>query len=133
MRTGWLAAMAVRRQVVVHLIAVALLLPLMIGLLPQPVLSATEALDRDIAMSTCVRPDAAPAGGQHHDAALHDCCILCAAGCAISGPALSEGVAAFAAAPRIAGFTPMLADRGIIVRREVLLDGSPPRGPPTLS
>lgn len=133
MRTGWLAVIARQRRVVVHLIALALLIPMLAGVLPQPVLSAAAALDRDVAMSTCTRPDTVPAGDQHHAASLHDCCILCAVSSAASGPPLSDFVAAFVPAPRVAGFKPVAARREIIAWRDILPDGSPPRGPPALS
>lgn len=119
----------VRHWVARSLVA-ALLFPLLLGLLPQPALSAAAALERDLAWSIC-DPGAGVPGEHRERDQRHDAqCILCATGCPVGAPALA---AAQTSAPlhRAAAQSSVLqpsSDRRSILR--VLRDGNPTRGPP---
>jgi hypothetical protein len=109
-------------------VLLAILVPVLLGLLPQPV----SSFERDLAVSVCGTQTQPGAPG--HQSGGHDHCILCSAGCTHSGPALAGPVPAFApAAPEPCAFARITAQAGIPLPLRALLDASPPRGPPASS
>lgn len=86
--TRWLRA----RQAGFSLgLVLAMLLPLLLGAIPAPALSAEGQIASDIASSRC-SPTAGD-GGPRHDPATHDCCILCAGlGQGTAAPPLKGGI-----------------------------------------
>lgn len=128
MHRGLIAWLRSCRRSIAQTLVLALLVPLLLGLLPQPGLSAGQALARDIAASICD-----PSGeqrGEHQPQGHHDSCILCTSGQCASTPSLAAASAAFTAFPQEAGPLPPAARIGIPALLEALIDGSPPRGPP---
>jgi hypothetical protein len=128
MRGGILSVLRQGRGWIIHAVVLALVLPVLSGLLPAPALSATAALDRDIAVSLCATANGEAPDGQQQHPARHDACVLCALGGALSGPA--PGDAAVVAIARMAGkvLHPRQASTGL--QPSHFLTGSPPRGPP---
>ena len=127
---NWLKSLRRHRCVVIAWVAMSLMMPLVLGLLPQPALSAVQSLDRDIALSICSQLDGQQRDGGQHDQATHDCCILCSTNCPVCGPSLAKAMVAYDAIPAYWGTT-FYDDFGdLLPPRLVLLDGSPPRGPP---
>jgi hypothetical protein len=133
MRLGQHSRSETGRHGIVATVILALLLPVFVSLLPQPALSASAALDRDIALSLC-NPSGEPQkqGIPHHKPG-HDHCILCA----VSGPSCSPGLAAagpaFANRPLTAAVPLPLQALAPSLPLRALLESSPPRGPPTLT
>ncbi len=127
---NWLKSLRRNRSVIIAWVAMSLMMPLVLGLLPQPALSAIQSLDRDIVQSMCAQLDGQQQdGGQHHQA-THDCCMLCSTSCSVCGPSLAKAVIAYDAIPAYRQTT-FFDDVGDLPPpRLVLLDGSPPRGPP---
>ena len=112
-----------------HAVVLALVLPALIGLLPQPALSASAALERDLIISVCGQD--APQqdqNGQHQ--AVHDHCVLCGNHCTSCTPSLVGATPAFAAVPRRSGVPQAATAQAIAPPLQALLDASPPRGPP---
>ena len=110
-----------------HAVALALLLPMLIGLLPQPAVSAAAALERDVMLSVCGSDQSQQPGGEHH--ATHDHCVLCGTHGPNFTPTLASAAPAFTAAPR-RSVAPAAAAAVIPLPLQALLDASPPRGPP---
>jgi len=72
-------------------LVLAMLLPLLLGAVPAPALSAERQLASDIASSRC-SPNGSD-NGPRHDPATHDCCILCAGPAkATAAPPLRGGI-----------------------------------------
>ncbi|MCA3554770.1 hypothetical protein [Aestuariivirga sp.] len=120
------------RRWLARAVALTLILPTLIAVLPQPALSASAALDRDLLMSGCgedapQRPDRLP-----HQTA-HDHCVLCASHCPGCGPSSDNGSPAFAHAPRHSGMPQALAAAALGRPPHALTAANPPRGPPALS
>ena len=120
------------RRRLVQAVALVLVLPALLALVPQPALSAAEALDRDLMASVCGQqvPGQGDQGQQHQ---LHDHCVLCSSPGASSTPSLATAEPAFAARPRLAAVPQPATARTIAPPLQALLDSSPPRGPPALS
>jgi hypothetical protein len=131
MRNGVIARLRSMRRWLVQAVVLALLLPAVIGALPQPALSAAAALDRDLATSVCGSKLPQQQGGQHDQA--HDHCVLCATHCAVASPSLASATAAFSATPRAAGVPRAETAEAMAPSLQALLDASPPRGPPALA
>lgn len=111
-----------------HAVAVALVLPVLIGLLPQPALSAASALERDLLLSICGEDLPQPGSGGHQP--THDHCVLCGNHCPSCSPSLASAAPAFLAVPR-RSHLPLAAAAAVIPPPlQALLDASPPRGPP---
>lgn len=129
MRKGALAGLRKMRRWLVQAVALALLLPALIGLVPQPALSAAAALDRDLMLSVCgqAMPGQGDGGQQHRD---HDHCVLCSSHGASWNPSLDTAEPAFAARPRLPGIPQAATAQAIAPPLLALLDASPPRGPP---
>lgn len=113
--------------------AVVLLLPALLALLPQPALSASAALDRDLAHALCN-----PLGGQQDEDAParhagHGHCILCGTSCQSFGPSLTPAGPAFTAGPRYYGISKPREVVAVPPPLRALIDASPPRGPPAFS
>lgn len=129
---GLRSHLQLRRGVVRWMIAVWLL-PVLLGLLPTSVLPAAAALERDLAFSICsplgsTDPLGGGSNGDHHQ---H--CILCAAGCPVLGPA-PGAAGTLLPLPREKAVLALASPTdGYFVFGQVLLDGSPPRGPPSFS
>jgi hypothetical protein len=105
-----------------------MLLPLLMGVLPQPGLSAAAALESDLAASRCANDAGTPSPvhQQGHGAP----CVLCAAGCAVCAPALTDdrfAILPFRPAARDARSAEEQDGRNLF---RLLRDGTPPRGPP---
>lgn len=120
-----------QRRSIIHWVIAALVLPVLLGLLPQPALSEAAALERDLASFTCSLDPAGAAdreNGSRHS--QHDQCILCASGCPVCAPVLLGGVPS-AALPRLKqAHLQQPADHITAILRGVLRQGSPPRAPP---
>lgn len=114
-------------------VMLAFVLPAVIGLLPQPALSASTALDRDIMMSVCGQDMPGQPGGDQQHQATHDHCMLCGNHCQSCCPTLGASAPAFAATPRHAGIPQAATPEALASPLQALLDASPPRGPPTFS
>jgi hypothetical protein len=112
-------------------VALALLLPALIGLLPQPALSAASAFERDLLLSVCGEDAPQQGGGQHQS--THDHCVLCGSQCSGFSPSLANAEPAFTAAPRRSLEPAVTVAATLAPPLQALLDASPPRGPPTLS
>ncbi|MEI7600523.1 MAG: hypothetical protein WCJ41_14530 [Aestuariivirga sp.] len=111
-------------------VMLAFVLPAIIGLLPQPALSASTALDQDILMSVCGQDlPGQPDGGQQHQA-THDHCMLCGNHGQSCCPTLGASAPAFAATPRHVGIPQTATPEALASPLQALLDASPPRGPP---
>ncbi|MFM8745602.1 MAG: hypothetical protein ACKOED_02900 [Aestuariivirga sp.] len=113
--------------------AVALLLPALFVMLPQPALSAAAALDRDLAYGLC-----GPSGGPNDDSvprnhAGHGDCILCVTSCPACGPNLAPAEPAFTAWPVHPGIPGPREIAAIALPLRALIDARPPRGPPAFS
>lgn len=132
MRRGPLTGLRNMRRWFVHAVALALVLPALVALLPQPALSASAALERDLLVSVCGRSMPLPDhSGQHQ--VTHDHCVLCGNHCPGCSPSLAGAGPAFAPVPRD-GARPTAATSGAIAPPlQALLESSPPRGPPTLA
>ena len=132
MRKGIFASLRGMRRLVIQAVALAFILPALIGLLPQPALSAAAALDRDLLTAVCGqdRP-AVPQGAPQHQ--VHEHCVLCAAHGPSFVPGLAAATPAFAAAPprRVAPAPAASCDGALPL--QALLDARPPRGPPSLA
>ena len=117
------------RRWFVQAVALALVLPALAGLLPQPALSAAAALDRDLMLSVCGQQVPGKTdGGQQHQG--HDHCVLCSSHCPNCSPSLDSAGPAFAARPHLAGIPLSATAQAIAPPLLALLDASPPRGPP---
>ena len=121
------------RRWFVHAVALALLLPAIIGLFPQPALSASAALERDLLVSVCGRdiPQQQDEGSRH--SAGHEHCVLCSAHDPACGPSLAEAAPAFLPVPPQPRVPSRVRDGAIAPPLQALLDASPPRGPPVLA
>jgi hypothetical protein len=108
-------------------------LPLVLGLLPQPGLSAEAALARDLGQSICSPfGDASQTGGKDRQADQHQHCILCVPGCSnCAPPDLAGEIAISFRSPEVPA-VPRRFQLSVYPSRPMLLDGSPPRGPPNL-
>jgi len=111
-----------------HAVALALLLPILIGLLPQPALSAAAALERDVMLSVCGSDQPQQPGGEHH--ATHDHCVLCGNHGPNFTPTLASAAPAFTAVPRRSVAPAAATEQALAPPLQALLDASPPRGPP---
>jgi hypothetical protein len=132
MRHGVLASLRKMRRCLAQAVMLAIVLPALIGLLPQPALSASSALERDLMLSVCGQDvPQQPGGAPQHQA--HEHCVLCASPCHSFGPSLAAAAPAFAAPPRDAEIA--VADQRAVIASplQALIDASPPRGPPSHS
>ena len=127
---GWLSPCRTHRRSIVHAVLFALLLPLLLAIAPQPSLSASATLERDLALSICSGSGADHPAGQDDHSAGHQQCILCASCATGQAPLLGGGSAAFMAAPRTTEARPVLPHRGVPPLLRAMLDARPPRGPP---
>lgn len=130
MARGSLSAFRMHRRGIVQAVLFALLLPLLLGLAPQPSLSASAALERDLALSICSSSSADHPVGQEQHGGAHQHCILCASCAAAHAPLLAGGAAAFAPKPLAEGARPVPPQAGLAFPLRALLDARPPRGPP---
>lgn len=116
------------RRWLAHAVALALVLPVLIGLLPQPALSAAAALERDLLFSVCGQ-DGPQQGSSGHQS-THDHCVLCSNHCPSCSPSLASAAPAFTAVPRHSALSEAAAAAAIPPPLQALIDASPPRGPP---
>jgi hypothetical protein len=131
MHLGIFDSLRKRRGVVIHAVMLALVLPMLLGLLPQPALSAAQTLDRAIAESLCLTSgNDGPAGQQQHPA-NGDACILCGP-CSAAGPAPGEAARDGRGLRPTAVAAPCPPAQLQRPETSWLLYGSPPRGPPAL-
>lgn len=133
MRRGILPGLRKQRRWLAHAVAVFLVLPALIGLLPQAALSATAALERDAMASICGqdRPQPVDHDGQQH--AGHDHCVVCATACAGLGPGLAAVSPAFATRPGRTGVLGALQAGETGSPLQASVAWRPPRGPPAAS
>lgn len=129
MRTGLLARLRRLRRCLVQAVVLAFVLPALVGLLPQPALSAAAALDRDLLLSVCGQDMPQPQDGGRQPAG-HDHCVLCGTHCPSCSPSLAAGAPAFAVAPRRSACHAVPAAAAMALPLKALIDASPPRGPP---
>lgn len=132
MRKAWLASLRERRAGFVRLAVLSIVLPLLLGLLPKPALSAEALLLRDIAGSFCLtggQGQPVESGDEHEG---HARCVLCAGAFAggMAAPARTPGLSA---PPRAPGHYPPDLRDGLPPLLRALLAASPPRGPPSAS
>lgn len=131
MHRGWLSRLRFTRHVTAQLVAVAMLLPALLSLLPQPALSAAAQLEQDLARALCSESGTHPAAPQDH--ARHEgsaSCILCAACASAGGPGLSGAAGGVSLAPPDLGMGLRLAAQLPRQHLPAPSGGSPPRGPP---
>lgn len=130
MRKGPLASLRNMRRWFAQAVVLAVVLPALIGLLPQPALSETAALARDVMISVCGQDlPQQPDGGSQHKSG-HDHCVLCGTQCLNCSPSLASAGPAFAAMPRQSAIPVAAAASTVAPPLQALLDASPPRGPP---
>lgn len=131
MGTGAIRNMRRQRSWLAHWLVAVLLLPLLIGILPQPALSVEASLAQDLALSVCSPfEDHQSDGERGHKPAHEQHCIVCSAGCPLCAPALPVNQAL--SLPSTATNRTLEYDsRDVIPVYGVLWHGSPPRGPPT--
>ena len=132
MSRGWLHELRAKRRAIARGLAVALLLPTLLALLPPLTVSAAAALERDLAQSVCGQDMPEQRGGpaQHTG---HDHCILAGASCPLCAPSHTAAAPAFETAPiRVAAVPPFSGDMLPPLRPILLRSASPPRGPPLL-
>lgn len=130
MSRGWLQALRAKRRAIARAMAVVLLFPTLLALLPPLTVSAAAALERDLAQSVCGQPTPEQGGGaaQHSD---HDHCILAGASCPVCAPSSAGAVPAFDAVPILPVSVPAVRRDILPPTRPLLLrSASPPRGPP---
>lgn len=129
---GLRSHMQFRRGIVRWIIA-AWLLPVLLGLLPNSILPAAAALQRDLAFSICSPSGSTDplGGGGSGDHRQH--CILCATGCPVLGPAPGAAGTLLPLPQEKAALALASPAEDHFVFGQVLLDGSPPRGPPSIS
>ena len=133
MHRAWIISLRALRRSLAAAVAVALLLPALLTLLPQPALSASAALDRDLAHALCN-----PLGGPQDESAPvnhadHGHCILCGTSCPACSPTLTPAGAAFATRPAITAAATPREHVALVPLLLALIDTSPPRGPPAFS
>ena len=131
MRGGLVTRLRGLRRWVAQAVALALLLPALIGLLPQPALSAASTFERDLLLSVCGENEPQQSGGHHQSS--HDHCVLCGSNCSSLSPSLANAEPAFTAAPRRSDEPTVTVAATLAPPLQARLDASPPRGPPTLS
>ena len=108
----------------------ALLLPQLLGLLPQPSLSAAAALERDLAWSVCDPAGGGPGERNEHNQQHDAQCILCTTGCQHCSPVLADEQPFVPISRQLAGLSARLPVTDSLIVPGVLRDGSPTRGPP---
>ena len=113
-------------------VVLAFMLPAVLGLLPQPALSASTALERDILISVCGQNGSGQQDRDRHGAS-HEHCVLCGNPCPICSPSLTAATPAFGARPGLAGVPRAATADTVPAPLRALLDASPPRGPPAIS
>lgn len=133
MHRGWLSRLKLIRHVTARVMAVAMLLPALLSLLPQPALSAAALLQQDLARAICSETgtqSSVPQGHAGHEP--NASCILC-------GACASAGAGGLSAAPGYVSVAPPVRGSGLRLtaqlRRQHLpapSGGSPPRGPPSI-
>jgi hypothetical protein len=133
MRRGWLATLRTWQRAIIHSMIAVLMLPLLLGILVQPIPPAEAALLRDIGQSICSPGGGGPSSGdQRRQGEHHYTCILCPTGCSSNPlPTPATGFISFPLALRkqlLSNLPAIQTDP--ISSRPVLLDGTPPRGPP---
>jgi hypothetical protein len=116
----------------VRLAVLSFVLPLLLGLMPNPGTSAASALERDIALSICGSyGNGGPAGPQQHPA-HPDACVLCSICAAAAGSAPVDAGAALIALNRSSVVESLPRATQLRPASSWLLFGSPPRGPPSI-
>lgn len=130
MHRGWISRLRLTRHVTARVMAVAMLLPALLSLLPQPALSAAAQLEQDLARAVCSASGAhagAPQGQAGHEG--NTSCILCGV-CASAGCAGLSGAGGALLAPPLLGMGLRLAAQLPRQNLPAPSGGSPPRGPP---
>lgn len=131
MNGGWLDRVRLHRRWIVHAVLVALLVPVLLGVLPVTGHSAESMLERDLALSLCSsdRQDGLP--GEEQGPSHSETCVLCSACAATAGRSLVEIVSAFAEPSHSP--LPAVYCQAVLLRplESLRLLGSPPRGPPS--
>lgn len=130
MRRGVIAGLRDMRRWLAQAVALVLILPALLAILPQPALSAAAALDHDLMTSVCGQDGAQQQEGGPRRHTAHDHCVLCGSNCPSCSPSLATAAAAFAPRPRGSLAPAASAAPAIAPPLQALLDASPPRGPP---
>jgi hypothetical protein len=115
---------------IVQAVMLAIVAPVLLGLLPDLGRSAESMLARDLALSVCSSDSQAPGHGEQHLPVHSESCVLCSICASASSRSLINAVLAFTEprqtqAPAINSLTV-----GLRPPQALLLFGSPPRGPP---
>ncbi len=132
MRNGVLLKLRGMRRWFAQAVMLAFVVPVLINLLPQPALSASAALDRDVMLSVCGQDMQQQQGGHQQHPTSHDHCVLCGSQCPLCSPSLASPAPAFATRPQPAGIPQSAAADALAAPLQSLLDASPPRGPPAV-
>lgn len=117
------------RRWLAQAVALVLILPALLAVLPQPALSAAAALDRDLVISVCGQDGPQQKGAPQHQTG-HDHCVLCGSNCPGCSPSLLSAGPAFEALPEPPAPPRAGTAQAIAPPLQALLDASPPRGPP---
>ena len=133
MHRGWLSRLRCARHVTARVLAVALLLPALLSLLPQTALSAAAQLEQDLARAIC------STSGKHASAPMGQTGHEGKTSCALCGTCASAGSAGLSAAPDGAFHASPVLGSGMRLTAQLQrqhlpapLGGSPPRGPPAI-
>lgn len=129
MRRGLIAELRALRRWIAQAVAVVLILPALLTLLPQPALSAAAALEQDLLSAVCGQDGSRQGGAPQHQTS-HDHCVLCSSNCPSCSPGLLTAAPAFAALPPPPARPQDGTAQAIAPPLRALLDASPPRGPP---
>ncbi len=120
------------RRWLARTVILAFMLPALVGLLPQPAVSAAVALERDILTSVCGQSGSSQPDQDRHGAS-HEHCVLCGNPCPSCAPSLAAATPAFTARPRLSAAPCAATADAAAAPLQALLDDSPPRGPPAVS
>jgi hypothetical protein len=132
MHRGWLCRLRQHRRWILHAVVIALSVPVILGLLPNPATSAASALERDLALSICGPYGNGGPAGREQLPSHPDACILCSICAAAAGPAPGDAGKAFFIERRTSAVAPHPLAVQLRPALSWLLFGSPPRGPPSI-
>ena len=133
MYRGWISRLKRIRHVTAQVVAVAMVLPALLSLLPQPALSAAALLEQDLARAICSETgphSSAPQGQPGHERSTS--CILCGVCASAGGGGLSSGPESVSDASPVLGSGVRITAQLRLQHLPAPSGGSPPRGPPSI-
>lgn len=130
MARDFLRTPGLKRRGIISWMIAALLLPVLLGLLPQPAVSAETALDRAIAESLCGGTGPVRQQDRHGDEHQH--CILFHAGTLHCLAGLPAGAGLTVPHPQDERLSLTILRKSAFAHHALHRDGSPPTGPPRL-